>query len=181
MNRNTGQKVIISWIVLILLGIGLGFIAVYKPDLPRFITKKAPATSNTEINNKEIEIIELMNRERELHGIKELTIDSKLMESAMAKAEDMVSKGYFSHDSPGGKTFRSFITDVKWYGRRAGENIAKGYIDEDVVEAWMNSEGHRKNILAENYEEVGVSVRIKDVDGVPIPYMVVHFGDKDGK
>ena len=73
------------------------------------------------------------------------------------KAEDMAKKGYFSHTSP---TYGSAFDMMKKYGvsyRTAGENIAKGQkTAESVMKGWMNSSGHRANILNPSYTQIGV-------------------------
>lgn len=103
------------------------------------------------------EILSLVNRERAANGLSALTLDAKLSAAAQAKAEDMYNKGYFSHTSP---TYGSPFDMMKSFGisyRTAGENIAKGQkTPSAVMSAWMNSEGHRKNILGSAYTKLGV-------------------------
>lgn len=105
----------------------------------------------------EMQVAELTNQERAKHGLKPLTFNWELGRVARDKSEDMIAKNYFSHTSP---TYGSPFDMMKAYGisyRTAGENIASGQkTAQAVVTAWMNSEGHRKNILNSNFTEIGV-------------------------
>ena len=90
-------------------------------------------------------------------GLSSLTLDETLCGYARVKSQDMHDQGYFSHTSP---TYGSPFDMMRAFGvsyRTAGENIAMGYATPAaVVEAWMNSEGHRANILSANYTTLGV-------------------------
>lgn len=105
----------------------------------------------------EQEVVKLTNNERAKYGLQPLKIDLKLSEVARTKSSDMKKNGYFSHTSP---TYGSPFDMMKQFGvqyRAAGENIAKGQRSpQEVVNAWMNSEGHRKNILNSNFTHIGV-------------------------
>ena len=105
----------------------------------------------------EQEVAKLVNEERAKAGLKALELDTKLSEVARAKSQDMKDKGYFSHQSP---TYGSPFDMMKQFGityKAAGENIAKGQqTPEEVMDAWMNSDGHRKNILSANFTHIGV-------------------------
>lgn len=110
-----------------------------------------------EIITFEQQVINLINVERKRIGLSDLQIDKKLMQSAGAKSKDMHQNNYFSHTSPvlGDLKDLMRLFDVEY--RLAGENIAKGYTTpENVVNGWMNSEGHRNNILHKNYTHIGV-------------------------
>ena len=99
----------------------------------------------------------LVNAERAKYGLAALTLDETLCGYARVKSQDMHDQGYFSHTSP---TYGSPFDMMRAFGvsyRTAGENIAMGYATPAaVVEAWMNSEGHRANILSANYTMLGV-------------------------
>ncbi|WP_078549668.1 CAP domain-containing protein [Litchfieldia alkalitelluris] len=109
------------------------------------------------LNQFEQEVVTLTNNERVKHGLQPLKIDLKVSEVARLKSSDMKNNGYFSHTSP---TYGSPFDMMKQFGvqyRAAGENIAKGQRSpQEVVNAWMNSEGHRKNILSSNFTHIGV-------------------------
>ncbi|RDY27226.1 sporulation protein [Romboutsia weinsteinii] len=105
------------------------------------------------------EVVNLVNVERSKQGLKPLTLNAKLSNVATTKSQDMINKNYFDHTSP---TYGSPFDMMKQFGisyRTAGENIAMGQrTPSEVVNAWMNSEGHRKNILSANFTEIGVGV-----------------------
>ncbi|MFI8574306.1 SafA/ExsA family spore coat assembly protein [Rossellomorea aquimaris] len=103
------------------------------------------------------EVVKLVNHERSNVGLPPLKENWELSRVARYKSEDMIAKSYFSHTSP---TYGSPFQMMKDFGisyQAAGENIAAGQrTPAEVVEAWMNSEGHRKNILSPTYTEIGV-------------------------
>jgi len=104
------------------------------------------------------EVVNLVNQERAKAGLQPLKTDSALAGMAMDKAKDMYNKNYFDHTSP---TYGSPFDMMNQYGityRSAGENIAKGQRSpEEVMNAWMNSPGHRQNILNSSYNLIGVA------------------------
>lgn len=88
-----------------------------------------------------------------------LTINAQLAAAAQAKADDMVNRNYWSHDSPDGKTPWNFITAAGYQYQSAGENLAYGFDNADgAVTGWMNSPKHRANILDVNYQNVGFGI-----------------------
>ena len=105
----------------------------------------------------EVEVIRLVNAERAKQGLKALTANWELSRVARYKSQDMVDNKYFSHTSP---TYGSPFQMIKNFGisfRTAGENIAYGQrTPQAVVNAWMNSSGHRANILNSSYTQIGV-------------------------
>jgi uncharacterized YkwD family protein len=118
-------------------------------------TDKAEQTKDA--SQFEQKVVDLVNQEREKQGLKPLTLNKKLSDVARTKSKDMMDKGYFDHNSP---TYGSPFDMMKQFGieyTTAGENIAKGQQSpEDVMNAWMNSDGHRKNILNPDFTEIGV-------------------------
>ncbi|MDM5297699.1 CAP domain-containing protein [Bacillus pumilus] len=121
-----------------------------------------PAKADSSLNAFEQEVVELTNKERAKQGLKALSVDTKVSKSARAKSQDMKDHNYFSHTSP---TYGSPFDQMKAFGvtyKTAGENIAQGQRSpQEVVTAWMNSEGHRANILNKNYTHIGVGY-VKD-------------------
>ncbi len=116
--------------------------------------QQTPAQSVSEFEKK---VVELTNVERTKAGLAPLKIYDPLMAVAKQKSQDMASKNYFSHTSP---TYGSPFDQMKAAGisyKAAGENIAQGQRSpEEVVQAWMNSEGHRANILNGSFTHIGV-------------------------
>ena len=105
------------------------------------------------------EVLVLVNRERAKQGLAPLKDNWQLARVARYKSEDMRDKNYFSHTSP---TYGAPFTMIKNFGIRymsAGENIAMGQqTPAAVMSSWMNSPGHRSNILSKNFTEIGVGV-----------------------
>ena len=114
-------------------------------------------TLGTEILDYEQEVIRLVNIERAKYGLPALTEDWELSRVARYKSQDMKDKKYFSHTSP---TYGSPFDMMRSFGlsyRTAGENIAMGQrTPQQGVNAWMNSSGHRANILNSSYKKIGV-------------------------
>ncbi|WP_084246912.1 CAP domain-containing protein [Rummeliibacillus stabekisii] len=129
------------------------------PSKPNTDAPSKPSTDSnaTSASQFEKQVITLTNAERAKEGLPALQADTKLMGSAKAKSKDMADKNYFDHTSP---TYGSPFDQMKSLGityKSAGENIAKGQkTPEEVVKAWMNSEGHRANIMNKNYTHIGV-------------------------
>lgn len=99
---------------------------------------------------------QLVNDERAKYDLPALTRDGQLDLAAQNKCNDMVAKDYWSHNAPDGTTPFNFITQAGISYDAAGENLAYGFTDTDsVVTGWMNSEGHKKNILSTSYTNVG--------------------------
>ncbi len=110
----------------------------------------------------EKEVVRLVNEIRRENGLRELTYNWELGRVARYKSEDMKESGYFSHQSP---VYGTPFEMMKSFGisyRSAGENIARGQSSpQAVVNAWMNSSGHRANILNASFTEIGVGY-VKD-------------------
>lgn len=105
----------------------------------------------------ESEVLNIVNQNRQNQGLKPLQMDWELQRVARTKACDMAQKGYFSHQSP---TYGSPFDMMKQFGitfRSAGENIAQGQrTPQEVMQSWMNSQGHRENILKPDFTHIGV-------------------------
>ncbi len=141
-----------------------------KPEKPdNSVTQKPQQNAGT----KASQVVNLVNQQRQKAGLSGLKSDSELMRLAQLKAEDMAAKGYFSHTSP---TYGSAFDMLKKAGysyRTAGENIAMGQkTAESVMKGWMNSSGHRANILGSGYTKIGVGYA---VNAKGTPYWVQIF------
>ena len=116
--------------------------------------------------SQEDEVIRLVNVERSKQGLQLLTKNWELCRVARYKSADMANKGYFSHTSP---TYGSPFKMMESFGIRfssAGENIAYGQrTPQEVMNGWMNSPGHRSNILSPSYTQIGVGMA-KNSSGV---------------
>lgn len=127
-----------------------------------------------EVSEFEREVLRLTNEERAKHGLAPLELNEELSKVAKEKSRDMHENQYFNHHSP---VYGSPFAMMNRFGfdySAAGENIAAGQVTpEEVVAAWMNSEGHRKNILNSAYDEIGVGYM--DSDGEYVTYWTQLF------
>lgn len=119
---------------------------------------ETPSVSTGAETSSEAEaVLNLVNRERLKQGLQPLKLSDKLTSIANTKAQDMAKNGYFSHTSP---TYGSPFDMLHQFGvsySNAGENIAAGQkTPEQVMKDWMNSSGHRANILNKDYTLLGV-------------------------
>ena len=115
-------------------------------------------TSTGTLTSDENEVFKLINEKRAANGLSALKIDEEVERVARIKAQDMVNNNYFSHTSP---TYGSPFDMLKSFGisyKSAGENIAGNSSNTGAVNAWMNSEGHRANILNSSYNYTGIAV-----------------------
>lgn len=110
-----------------------------------------------QLNEFEQQVVELTNQEREAQGLEPLKVDTELSNVAREKSRDMATSNYFSHDSPNYGSPFDMMKDFGISYQTAGENIARGQTTpEQVVDGWMNSEGHRENIMNSDFTHIGV-------------------------
>ncbi|NDU77667.1 RNA polymerase, partial [Actinomadura sp. DSM 109109] len=118
-------------------------------------------------------VVSLANAERARNGCGALTVDSRLQAAAQGHSADMVARGFFDHTNPSGKDPGDRITAAGYRWSTYGENIAAGQrTPAAVVSAWMNSPGHRANILNCRFKNIGVGVALKSGS----PYWTQNFG-----
>ncbi|MEA4849651.1 MAG: CAP domain-containing protein [Clostridiaceae bacterium] len=119
------------------------------------------AAGSGTMSSDESKILQLVNAERAKNGAKALSSSSDCTKLARMKSQDMVNNNYFSHQSPTyGSPFDMLKSNNVSY-MYAGENIAMNQSAEAAFQAWMNSEGHKKNILNPNFTELGVGIASK--------------------
>lgn len=137
--------------------------------------KKESAVGNTLIA---VNIIDATNKERVVEGLVPLTPNDKLTASAKIKTEDMIKNGYFEHISPNGVSVSDLGSVVGYNYVVMGENLALGNFTgaDDLVTAWMNSPGHRANILNTSYVEIGIYAAQGEYQGRKVWFAVQHFG-----
>ncbi len=119
-----------------------------------------PAGSSQTIASpiKNDKILALVSEERSKSGLPNLKISAKLSEAADLKAVDMLKTNYFAHTSPIGRDIAYWLSKTGYKYGEAGENLSIDfYSEEGAVKAWMNSQGHRANILNKNFTETGVA------------------------
>lgn len=103
-------------------------------------------------------MLALVNDERAAKGCKALVIDDRITTAAQGHSTDMATQNYFSHTSKDGRTFDRRMKEAG-YPKPGGENIAMGYANPGaVMEGWMNSQGHRENILNCSFTTMGLGL-----------------------
>ncbi|MEG1142431.1 MAG: CAP domain-containing protein, partial [Clostridia bacterium] len=128
-----------------------------KPSIP-----PTPPTGGSNMTNVDAmvqQVLDLVNQERAKQGLSSLTLDVTLQKSAMAKSKDMAINNYFDHNSPTYGSVSNMLNNfgIKW--RANGENIAKGQTSAaQVMNSWMNSSGHRANILKSGFTHIGIGI-----------------------
>lgn len=122
------------------------------------------------------DIISYTDQARMSEGGQSLTESDLLMEAAQAKAEHMAEHGYFSHTGPDGEEPWVWIERAGYDYQYAGENLAVRFEDsKDIVDAWMDSPGHRANIVKPQYREIGVGIAEGEYKGGPATFVVQYF------
>lgn len=142
---------------------------------------------NEEFDNQENEtrefqgnaenIFNLINKSRYEYGLPPFIYNEKLALSAEEKAQDMEEKQYFEHISPEGLQPWFFAEKNDYKYKNFGENLAEGFFSAETVhESFMNSSGHRDNILSEEFEEVGIAIFGFEQNDLKSFLIVQHFG-----
>lgn len=149
-------------------GVGDWYIVQVEGDFIGAVSKKYikpiyPNSSNTDtqtssMNADEKEVFDLINKQRTNNGLTALKIDDEVQRVARIKAEDMVKNNYFAHESPTYGTPFNMLNSFKISYKSAGENIAANSSNSSAVNAWMNSSGHKANILSSKYNYTGIGV-----------------------
>lgn len=122
-------------------------------------------------------LVELANVDRRTSSLPSLTVNPILEETARRKALDMAAQGYFAHTSPDGKSPWYWFAETGYNFSYAGENLAVNFTDSiDVERAWMNSPGHRANILNGNFAEIGIATARGTYQGRDTIFVVQMFG-----
>lgn len=128
-----------------------------EPVIPTAAPTRAPQATQAPQGDSSYayQVVELVNQERAKYGLSALSVDETLMRAAQTRAVETVRS--FAHTRPDGSNFSSVLSEYGVNYRSAGENIAYGQrTPQEVVTAWMNSSGHRANILNSRYGKIGV-------------------------
>lgn len=116
------------------------------------------SNTNTTMTADEKEVFDLINKQRTQNGLSALKLDTETLRVARIKAQDMVDNNYFSHNSPTYGTPFQMLNSFKISYKTAGENIAGNSNNSAAVTAWMNSSGHKANILNSSFNYTGIGV-----------------------
>jgi uncharacterized YkwD family protein/spore coat assembly protein SafA len=151
------------WKIAVRYQIGISELIAANPQIKNpsliYVGQKINIPSIDNIKTLEQQVINLVNQQRAKNGLQALKANWELCRVARYKSQDMINKRYFSHESP---TYGSPFRMMESFGIKfsaAGENIAYGQrTPQEVMNAWMNSPGHRRNILSNIYNQIGVGV-----------------------
>lgn len=147
--------------------LGITVILTLTPEVARLSTITAPT------------LVRLANAERTENGVPPLRENSLLQRSAQLKAQHILDHDYFEHTSPDGLSPWVWFDRVKYDYTYAGENLAIDFTEaEDVTAAWMRSAGHRRNVLADRYTDIGIAVATGEFKGRTTTVVVQHFGSR---
>lgn len=116
------------------------------------------SNTNTTMTADEKEVFDLINKQRTQNGLSALKLDTETLRVARIKAQDMVDNNYFSHNSPKYGSPFQMLNSFKISYKTAGENIAGNSSNSSAVTAWMNSSGHKANILNSSFNDTGIGV-----------------------
>lgn len=115
-------------------------------------------STTTAMKTDEKEVFDLINNQRTQNGLSALKLDTETLRVARIKAQDMVDNNYFSHNSPTYGSPFQMLNSFKISYKTAGENIAGNSSNSSAVTAWMNSSGHKANILNSSFNYTGIGV-----------------------
>lgn len=162
--RTTG--LILMIVALLFINLSYNLVTAKQPQVLGYATSISPS-----------QIISLTNQNRANSGLGGLSTNSQLTQAAQAKAQDMFAKNYWGHYSPDGTGPWYFITSAGYDYATAGENLAKDFnTSEGVVNGWMNSPGHRDNILNTSYRDIGVAAVNGTLQGSQTTIVVAMYG-----
>lgn len=124
---------------------------------PYHFAKRSVLGSTTNISSASL--LDITNNERQNNGITELQVNTLLEKAAQLKADDMQKRNYWAHQTPDGKDPWIFIASAGYNYAKAGENLAYGFNDSKaIIDGWLNSPSHRKNLLDSTFTEVGFGI-----------------------
>lgn len=129
------------------------------------------------VNLSAPDLVQLTNEERQKNGLRPLMVNMHLFDAAEFKAEDMAKYHYFAHVSPRGVEPWDFMKVAGYHYCFAGENLADGFTQSQaVMDAWMNSPEHKKNILQPEFDQVAIVVKKVVINNEETYIVVQEFG-----
>lgn len=146
-----------------------------------FGAKSFPQVLGYAANISPSEVIRLTNEKRAQSGLGPVNENGSLSAAAIAKGQDMLSKGYWAHFAPDGTSPWSFFVKFGYKYKYAGENLARDFSSASgAVDGWMASPTHKENILNPNYKDIGVGVVEGNLAGADTTIVVQFFGSLSG-
>lgn len=154
----------------------LAFLVAQFHDWPALTADQSGQVLSYATGMSRAELLSDTNQQRSQVGLPKLSENSKLDQSAQAKAEDMIKRNYWAHVSPDGTQPWQYFSNAGYNYRSAGENLAYGFLTAgQTVDAWMNSPTHRANLLG-NYRDVGFGIASGHYQGGKYTVVVAHYG-----
>lgn len=132
--------------------------AIYPGSSGSSSSNSSNSGTTSTMTNDEQEVFNLINKQRTANGLPALKVDTEVQRVAKIKAQDMVKNNYFSHNSPTYGSPFDMLQSFKVSYKTAGENIAGNSTNSGAVNAWMNSSGHKANILNSSFNYTGIVV-----------------------
>lgn len=151
---------------------------IIRKDVPPDIASANNGAGSAALALNEGDIVRYTNDERASEGLLPLSINRNLTAIAKVKAADMIEKQYFAHVSPSGVDVADLSEVYGYHYLNIGENLALGDFvsSREVVTGWMNSPGHRANIMNKSYKEIGVAALVGKYEGYTVWFAVQEFG-----
>lgn len=157
----------------------LGFIVFFFSAgiLMSYVRTNFPQVLGTFSDISTQQLLVLTNEKRQESGVAPLSMNDSLSQAAANKANDMFGKDYWAHNAPDGTTPWVFIKGAGYNYIYAGENLARGFNNApEVINAWMASPEHKKNMLSSNYQNVGFAVSTGKLNGEETVLIVEMLG-----
>lgn len=152
--------ILMAAILAVVAAVGVSATQPQRAEAADTVTVTGCTNTPVELDANEKAMLDLHNKQRASKGLKTLCIHPALQKAAEKHSQDMIDKDYFAHNSQDGTTFAQRIKREGYNYRTAGENIAWGSGNlgspENIFKNWMNSSGHKANILKSGYREVGI-------------------------
>ncbi len=131
------------------------------------------------LNADELRSFQLHNQSRKQRGVRQLCVHPALQKAARAHSQDMIQRGYFSHNTKGsGRNPGQRLKAAGYKWRTYGENIGFDSTPDAMHKAWMKSSGHRTNILNGSFKEIGIGAVTGNYDGRQTTMYTVDFGSR---
>jgi uncharacterized protein YkwD len=129
-----------------------------------------------QLSRAERSLLTAINSARAAAGVPPLRASVTLTDAATWQSESLARAGYLDHTSPDGSTLIDRLTRVRWHGTAAGEDLAVAARPADAVAMWLESPGHRENLLSPLFRKVGLGVARGAWNGRAAVYVTADFG-----
>ncbi|HEV2846444.1 MAG TPA: CAP domain-containing protein [Thermoanaerobaculia bacterium] len=151
------------------------YVVIFAEPMAEYIARETMDLRDLQQVRKQI--VAAVNSARRKAGVPPVTANTDLDEAAQRHAEDMLARNFFAHESPSGTTVRERARTAGYHWRTIGENIAEGQLSvAEVMETWMQSPGHRRNILEKDFKELGVGLAMGPSGGTHRVLWAQNFG-----